>query len=140
MASVFSKVISGEFPGHFVWKDEQAVVFMTIEPIREGHVLVVPREEVDHWDDLSPALLNHLMQVSRTVTKALKAAYPAKRVGMMIAGLEVPHTHIHLVPLDTMGDLTFQHARSVEAEALAAAAAKIRKVLAAQGFEQAEFD
>ncbi len=140
MASVFSKVIAGEFPGHFVWKDDQAVVFMTIQPIREGHVLVVPREEVDHWDDLSPELLNHLMQVSQKVTKGLKEAYPAKRVGMMIAGLEVPHTHIHLVPLDSMGDLSFEHAHSAEADALAAAAEKIRKVLVAQGHSESDLD
>lgn len=138
MASVFTKVISGEFPGHFVWKDDKAVVFMTIQPIREGHVLVVPREEVDHWDDLSPELLSHLIQVSRKVTKGLKEAYPAKRVGMMIAGLEVPHTHIHLVPLDSMGDLSFDHASSAEADELAKAAAKLRKVLMAHGHSEAE--
>ncbi|WP_027330861.1 HIT family protein [Marinimicrobium agarilyticum] len=138
MASVFTKVISGEFPGHFVWKDDKAVVFMTIQPIREGHVLVVPREEVDHWDDLSPELLSHLIQVSRKVTKGLKEAYPAKRVGMMIAGLEVPHTHIHLVPLDSMGDLSFEHASSADADDLATAAAAIRKVLVAQGHSEAE--
>lgn len=138
MASVFTKVISGEFPGHFVWKDDKAVVFMTIQPIREGHVLVVPREEVDHWDDLTPELLSHLIQVSRKVTKGLKEAYPAKRVGMMIAGLEVPHTHIHLVPLDSMGDLSFDHASSAEADELAKAAAKLRKVLMAHGHSEAE--
>lgn len=138
MASVFTKVISGEFPGHFVWKDDKAVVFMTIQPIREGHVLVVPREEVDHWDDLSPELLSHLTQVCQKVTKGLKEAYPAKRVGMMIAGLEVPHTHIHLVPLDSMGDLSFDHASSAEADELAAAAAKIREVLVARGHSEAQ--
>lgn len=138
MASVFTKVISGEFPGHFVWKDDKAVVFMTIQPIREGHVLVVPREEVDHWDDLSPELLSHLTQVCQKVTKGLKEAYPAKRVGMMIAGLEVPHTHIHLVPLDSMGDLSFDHASSAEADELAAAAANIRKVLVARGHSEAD--
>ncbi|MGD8176419.1 HIT family protein [Marinimicrobium sp. ARAG 43.8] len=140
MASVFTKVISGEFPGHFVWKDDKAVVFMTIQPIRDGHVLVVPREEVDHWDDLPPELLAHLTRVSQKVTKALKEAYPAKRVGMMIAGLEVPHTHIHLVPLDNMGDLSFDHARNAEPERLAAAATKIREVLLAQGHDEARVD
>jgi len=140
MASVFSKVISGEFPGHFVWKDEQAVAFMTIQPIREGHLLVVPRQEVDHWDDLPPKLLVHLIQVSRDVTKGLKEAFPARRVGMMIAGLEVPHTHIHLVPLDHMGDLSFEHAGDATAEQLAAAAQRIRKALIAQGHVEADFD
>ncbi|WP_341938417.1 HIT family protein [Marinimicrobium sp. C2-29] len=140
MPSVFSKIIAGDIPGHFVWKDDQAVVFMTIEPIREGHVLVVPREEVDHWDDLPPALLAHLIKVSQAVAKGLKEAYPAKRVGMMIAGLEVPHTHIHLAPMDSMGDLSFEHAHSVEAAALAAAAKRIRAVLVKQGHAEAQLD
>lgn len=139
MPSVFSKIIAGDIPGHFVWKDDQAVVFMTIQPIREGHVLVVPREEVDHWDDLPPALLSHLIQVSQKVTRGLKVAYPAKRVGMMIAGLEVPHTHIHLVPLDSMRDLSFDYARSAEADELAAAATRIRAVLVEQGHTEAEW-
>lgn len=139
MASVFSKIIAGEIPGHFVWKDDRAVVFMTIEPIREGHVLVVPREEVDHWDQLPPELLAHLTAVSQKLAGGLKKAYPARRVGMMIAGLEVPHVHIHLVPLDTMGDLSFDHARPASAEDLAAAAARIRAVLSEQGHAEAEF-
>lgn len=138
MASVFTKVISGEFPGHFVWKDDKVVVFMSIEPIREGHVLVVPREEVDHWDDLPQELLAHLTAVSQTVAKGLKQAYPARRVGMMIAGLEVPHVHIHLMPLDTMANMDFAQARKAEPEALAAAAENIRKALIAQGHSEAD--
>ncbi|WP_111642004.1 HIT family protein [Marinimicrobium alkaliphilum] len=129
MASVFSMIIAGDLPGHFVYEDDLAVAFMTIQPIREGHVLVVPREEIDHWDDLPEPMAMHLMKVSRTLAKALKKAYPARRVGMMIAGLEVPHTHIHLVPLDTMGDLSFEHAGNAEPEVLAAAAAKIKAAL-----------
>jgi diadenosine tetraphosphate (Ap4A) HIT family hydrolase len=129
MATVFSKIIAGEIPGHFVWKDDIAVAIMTIQPIRAGHVLVIPRDEVDHWDDLSPKVATHLIKISQTLAKALKKAYPARRVGMMIAGLEVPHTHIHLVPMDSMADLSFAQARNAEAEELAEAAARIRKEL-----------
>ncbi|MDQ2075500.1 HIT family protein [Marinimicrobium sp. ABcell2] len=137
MASVFSKIIAGDIPGHFVWKDDKAVAFMTIQPIREGHVLVIPREEVDQWDDLAPELVSHLFLVSQKISRALKEAYPARRVGLMVAGLEVPHTHIHLVPMDSMADLSFEHARQAEGEALAEAARRIRAVLTAQGHQEA---
>lgn len=140
MASVFSKIIAGEIPGHFVWKDSQAVAIMTIQPIREGHVLVIPREEVDHWDNLDASLLTHLTQVSQTIAKGLKKAYPSRRVGMMIAGLEVPHTHIHLVPMDSMGDLSFDRARDASGEELGTAAERIRKVLIEQGHKEANID
>lgn len=140
MASVFSKIIEGEIPGHFVWKDSQAVAIMTIQPIREGHVLVIPREEVDHWDNLDTNLLTHLTQVSQTIAKGLKKAYPSRRVGMMIAGLEVPHTHIHLVPMDSMGDLSFDRASDASGEALKTAADRIRKVLIEQGHKEANPD
>jgi len=129
MASVFSKIIAGEFAGHFVWKDDKAVAFMTIEPVREGHLLVVPREEIDHWDDLPPELLTHMTQVSQTLAKALKKAFPAKRVGVLIAGLEVPHTHIHLVPIDSMADLDLGNAAPARPEALEATAERIRQAL-----------
>ena len=87
-------------PGHFVWKDDQAVAFMTIQPIRPGHLLVVPRAEVDHWDTLPEATSAHLMLVSQRIARALKEVYSPLRVGLMIAGLEVPHTHLHVLPLD----------------------------------------
>ncbi len=137
MATVFSKIIAGEIPGHFVWQDPQAVAIMTIAPIREGHILVIPRQEVDHWDDLEASLLGHLTQVSQTIAKGLKKTYPARRVGMMIAGLEVPHTHIHLVPMDSMGDLNFDRASEAGAEELKAAAERIREVLLEQGHKEA---
>jgi len=129
MASIFTQIISGKIPGHFVWQDEQCVAFMTIAPIRAGHLLVVPRLEIDHWDDLPEALAAHLMMISQKITKALKQAFPAQRVGLMIAGLEVPHTHIHLIPLDSMDDMDFSLAEMSDAEPLAAAARKIVALL-----------
>jgi diadenosine tetraphosphate (Ap4A) HIT family hydrolase len=138
MASVFSKIMAGELPGHFVWQDEQAVGLMTIAPIRPGHVLVIPRQEIDHFDDLPPELAGHLMQVSQRIAKAQKAAYPCLRVGMMIAGVEVPHTHLHLLPIDRVGDLDFSHAAPAEAATLAAEAERIRSALRAQSDSAAD--
>ncbi|MFT4918926.1 MAG: histidine triad (HIT) family protein [Zhongshania aliphaticivorans] len=131
MSTLFTKIIQGELPGHFVWEDEQAVAIMTIAPIQAGHVLVIPRQEVDHWDDLPEALAAHLMAVSQTIAKAIKKAFSCQRVSMMIIGLEVPHTHLHLVPINTMEDANFGNAKMAEQEDLAVAAAKIRAALAA---------
>lgn len=125
MATVFTQIINGEIPGYFVWEDEQCVAFMTIAPIREGHLLVVPRAEIDHWHDLPEALALHLMSVSKKIAKAIESAYPSERVGMMIAGLEVPHTHIHLMPVDSMGDMEFGRATMADADTLKKAADKI---------------
>lgn len=137
MASVFTLIMEGKIPGNFVWKDDKSVAFLTIQPIRQGHVLVVPREEIDQWSDLPLDLAAHLMQVSHKIANALKVAYPATRIGLMIAGLEVPHTHIHLVPMDSMDDLSFAFAKNAEGEVLKQTADNIRSVLVAQGFTEA---
>lgn len=131
MASIFSKIIAGELPGHFVWQDDHCVAIMTIQPIHPGHVLVIPREEIDHWDDLPAALSAHLMTVSATLAKALKQSYACRRVSLQIVGLEVPHTHLHLVPINAMQDVDFSRAAMAEPDALAAEAEKIRSALAA---------
>lgn len=131
MTSIFSKIINGDLPGHFVWRDEQCVAFMTIEPVQAGHLLVIPIEEIDHWDELPESLSNHLMSVSRKLATALKTVYRCKRVCLSIVGLEVPHTHIHLWPINTMSDANLSQAKMAEPEALAAEAEKIRGVLTA---------
>src|SRR5690606_4802212 len=105
MASIFSKIRAGELPGHFVWKDELCFCIMTIQPIRSGHAIVIPNEEVDHWDDVPAATAAHMMQVCQHIAKAIKAIVPCKRIGMMVVGLEVPHTHIHVMPIDTTADM-----------------------------------
>ncbi|MBE0487624.1 MAG: HIT family protein [Halomonas sp.] len=130
MASVFTRIMQGEIPGHFVHEDDQCVVIMTIQPMKPGHVLVIPREEIDHWDDLPADLTAHLMAVSQRVTKGIKRAFPCQRVGLLIVGLEVPHVHIHLTPLDAMEDLRVLGLEMAPAEELAAAAEKIRAALA----------
>lgn len=129
MASVFSLIMDGAIPGHFVWRDETCVAIMTIQPIRTGHVLVIPREEIDQWSDLPVETASHLIAVSHKIANAMKAVFPAKRIGLMIAGLEVPHTHIHLVPMDSMDDLSFAFAKNAQQAELAAAADQIRTAL-----------
>lgn len=137
MASVFTKIIRGEIPGRFVWKDERAVAFLTIQPIHAGHVLVVPRQEVDHFIDLEPELWSHVMHVTHVIGQALQRAFTPKRVGVIIAGFEVPHVHVHVLPTDTMGDLEFARARAGKPEDLDAAATKIRGALKALGRSEA---
>ncbi len=137
MASVFTQIINGDLPGQFVWQDDRCVGLLTIQPIREGQVLVIPREEVNHWDDMEPALAGHVMQVAQHIAKAVKKAYPAKRVGLIIAGLEVPHTHLHVIPIDHMGDFDFSRATSPSAEALGEVAATLRAALVEMGHAEA---
>lgn len=107
MASVFTRIIAGELPARFVWQDDTSVAFLSNRPLRPGHTLVVPRLEVDHWLDADPALLAHLMEIAQRVGRVQMAAFKPVRVGMMIAGLEVPHLHIHVIPIRGMQDLDF---------------------------------
>ncbi|SHG05115.1 Diadenosine tetraphosphate (Ap4A) hydrolase [Microbulbifer donghaiensis] len=138
MASIFTQIINGDLPGHFIWRDDQVVAIMTIAPIKPGHCLVIPVAEVNHWDDVPAELAAHLMQVAQKVAKGLKAVYSPKRVGVMIAGLEVPHTHIHLVPVDALTDFDFSLQKPAGGEELAAEAQKIRAALVEMGYPAAE--
>lgn len=110
MATVFTKIIDGELPGRFVWRDDRCVAFLSINPLRTGHTLVVPVVEVDHWLDLDPELNAHLVAVSQRIGQAQMAAFSPARVGLMIAGLEVPHVHLHVVPIDGVHDMDFANA------------------------------
>ncbi len=110
MASVFTKVIEGEFPARFVYRDDDVVAFLTINPIVPGHTLVIPVKEVEHWVDLDPETLTKVMDVAQKVGKAIESAFPCEKIGMMIAGLEVPHVHIHLMPIDKPEDMDFARA------------------------------
>lgn len=134
MATIFTKIIEGEIPGTFVWRDEECVAFMSIGPLRSGHTLVVPRQEVDLWTDCPPDLRDHLFEVSQTIAKAIQQVYSPERVGLIIAGLDVPHLHIHLVPIDGVHDLDFANAASkVDREELDESASSIRSALASEG-------
>ncbi len=110
MATVFTKIIDGELPGRFVWRDDRCVGFLSINPLRHGHALVVPIAEVDHWLDVEPELNAHLMRVSQFIGQAQMAAFSPTRIGLMIAGLEVPHVHLHVVPIDGVHDMDFANA------------------------------
>jgi histidine triad (HIT) family protein len=112
MSTVFTKVLSGELPGRFVFRDERCAVFLTIAPINPGHLLVVPVEEVDHWDDLEPDLAAHLFQVAQRAAKAVKAVFAPTRVALVIAGMEVPHAHLHVIGIDSESELSFSRARA----------------------------
>ncbi len=131
MTTIFTRIIQGEIPGTFVYKDEACVAFMSINPMADGHVLVIPRDEVDHWVDLSPYIASHMFEVSHRISRALSIAFPCEKVGLIIAGYEVNHCHIHLIPTTNIGQLSFANAAtSVERSALEAHAEKITAALA----------
>lgn len=101
MPSVFSAIIAGDLPGRFVWEDEDVVAFLTIAPVTQGHTLIVPRKEVDQWQDVDDELFDKCTAVSRKVARAVRQAFDAPRAGFLIAGLEVPHLHMHVFPAYT---------------------------------------
>jgi histidine triad (HIT) family protein len=107
MPTIFTRIIEGELPGRFVWRDDLCVAFLSIAPLTPGHTLVVPRAEVDHWINLDPDVNAHLMRVAQQIAAAQQRAFSPARIGLMIAGLEVPHVHLHVVPIDGMADLDF---------------------------------
>jgi histidine triad (HIT) family protein len=130
VASIFTRIIEGELPGRFVWRDERAVALLTIQPLKPGHTLVVPTQEVDHWLDLEPDLARHLLHVSQQVGRAIDRAFKPAKVGLIIAGLEVSHVHLHVTPIHALQDLNFANAdRNPDPAEMDAAAAKIRAAL-----------
>ena len=134
MTSLFSRIIAGELPGYFAMKDEHCVVFMTIAPIRTGHALVVPREPINHWMDMPAELNAHVFDIGRRVALAQRVAFGSDRVGLVIAGFEVNHVHLHCIPADEMSHLNFANQQqNVPAEALAAAATRLATQLRADG-------
>ena len=134
MTSLFTRSSEGELPGRFVWKDDRCVAFLTIEPLRPGHTLVVPRDEIEHWIDLPPILAAHLNETARRIGAAVQRAFRPAKVGLIIAGLEVPHVHLHVVPISDLGDLDFANAdKNATAEALDDAAARLRQALREDG-------
>jgi histidine triad (HIT) family protein len=110
MTTIFTKIIEGDIPGTFIHRDERCVAFMSINPMAPGHVLIVPIEEVDHWVDASPDLIAHLFAVTHRIADAQRRAFECERVGVIVAGYEVPHTHIHSIPTNDMSELSFANA------------------------------
>jgi len=136
VATIFTRIINGEIPGTFVWRDERCVAFLSINPMGHGHTLIVPIEEVDHWVDADPALSAHLFEVTRIIGQAQQRAFSPERVGVIIAGYEVPHAHIHVIPTNDMSQLNFANAASsVDRFTLESAASDIRRALRADGHE-----
>jgi diadenosine tetraphosphate (Ap4A) HIT family hydrolase len=132
--SVFSRIIAGELPGRFVWRDPEVVAFLSIAPIGTGHTLVVPVAEVDQWVDLAAGTWSRVAEVSRLVGLAIREATGAPRVGQMIAGFEVPHVHVHLFPAADLDDMGFAKADpDADPAGLDDAAARIRTALRAHG-------
>jgi len=129
MSGIFSKIIAGEIPCYKVHEDENCLAFLDINPNAVGHTLCVTKKEVDKIFDLSEEDYSQLMQFSRKVALAMGKAIPCKRVGMSVIGLEVPHVHVHLIPLHAMEDATFQKKVSLSPEEFQATAAKIQACL-----------
>ncbi len=131
MSTVFSKIINGELPGRFVYEDDETVAFLTIEPMTQGHTLVVPRAEIDNWQDVDSAVFGRVMAVAQLIGKAVCRAFGTRRAGVIIAGLEVPHLHIHVFPTRSLSDFGFAHVeRNPTPESLDEARAKIKAALA----------
>jgi histidine triad (HIT) family protein len=132
--TVFTRIIDGELPARFVHRDDRCVAFLSINPLQPGHTLVVPVREVDHWIDLDDDLAAHLVLVAKRIATAQQSAFAPERVGLMIAGLEVPHVHLHVVPIRGVHDLDFANADpDPDPARLDDAAAALRAALDAGG-------
>ena len=126
MASIFSRIVAGEIPCYKVAEDDRFFAFLDISPVAKGHTLVIPKQEVDYIFDLDDETYNGLMAFARRVARALEGAVECKRVGVAVMGLEVPHAHVHLIPITTEGDMNFFREKlSLPAEEMAAIAARI---------------
>ncbi len=133
MATIFSKILSGEIPCHKICEDKDFLAFLDLRPVNRGHTLVIPKKEIDYLFDLDDSLLAGIMPFSKKVAAAIKKTVPCKKVGVMVAGLEVPHAHVHLIPiLGSVHELAFANAKPAAAEELAELAKQIRSNLQAE--------
>ncbi|MEH0110959.1 HIT family protein [Tersicoccus sp. MR15.9] len=134
--TLFTRIIDGEIPGDFVWKDDAVVVFLSIGPLADGHALVVPRAEVDAWTDLPADLISHTMEVAQIVGKAQLQAFDGERIGVIIAGFEIPHTHVHVFPATSEKEFSFANAaKDPDMDRLAANGRALRAALRTAGHE-----
>ena len=129
MASIFTKIVRGELPAHKVAENDRFLAFLDINPNAKGHTLCIPKVEVDRLFDLDKTTYNDLMEFSREVALGLKKAIPCKRIGLSVIGLEVPHVHVHLIPLNQMSEMTFDHKVTMTQDELAATAKHIASYL-----------
>jgi len=129
MPSIFTRIINREIPAHILREDDDYLAFLDVRPIRPGHSLVIPKREIDDVFDLPDPLLSGLLLFARPVANAIRETTGATRIGMAVLGIEVPHAHVHLVPIDEIGDLDFRKARPADDADLAALADRIRAAL-----------
>jgi histidine triad (HIT) family protein len=127
--SIFSRIVAGEIPAHRLREDDRFLAFLDVRPIRPGHALVIPKQEIDHFFDLPDDLLGDLMTFAKPVANAIRSVTGAARVGCAVVGVEVPHAHLHLIPVDGVGDLDFRKASEADQGDLAAMAEEIRAAL-----------
>lgn len=128
MASIFTKIIQGDIPSHKIAEDDQFYAFLDISPLQKGHTLVIPKKEIDYIFDLNDDLLGEMMVFAKSVAAKIKKAFPCDRIGVTVIGLEVPHAHIHLVPINRMADMNFANEKmNLSSTDLAEIAEKIRQ-------------
>lgn len=127
MASIFSKIVAGEVPCHKIAENEHYLAFLDIFPVTKGHTLVIPKKEIDYIFDLDDETLAGLHLFSKKVAKAIQKAIPCERIGVAVIGLEVPHAHIHLIPINSMADMNFANKRAATQEELSQTAQAIRQ-------------
>ncbi len=130
MSTIFTRIIQGEIPCHKLFEDEECISFLDVRPINPGHALVIPKQETDYIFDLPDDSLQHLVVVAKRVGLAIDRSVSCERVGIIVAGLEVPHAHIHLVPIQDVGDINFANAKPAEEAELADVADRILAQLA----------
>ena len=129
MPTLFTRIISGEIPCHKICEDDRFLAFLDIRPINPGHTLVIPKREIDYFFDLDDAMMGGIMVCAKKVARAIQKTVECRRVGVMVAGIEVPHAHVHLVPIQSVGDLNFAKAKPADNQDLAQMAERIRKNL-----------
>lgn len=129
MSTIFSKIVQGEIPAYKVLEDDKHLAFLDVFPLQQGHVLVIPKIETDNIFDIADQDLGELMIFAKKVAKKIKVAFPCRKVGVAVVGLEVAHAHIHLIPIDSVSDMNFQREKlKLTKEELEAAAKRIREV------------
>jgi len=126
MASLFTRIVNGEIPAHKIAETDQYLAFLDVFPCAKGHTLVIPKQEIDYIFDMDDALYTGLMQFAKSLAPAIKRAVPCKRIGVAVIGLEVPHVHVHLIPMNSMADMNFGNKLKMSQEELAETAEEIR--------------
>lgn len=135
MSTLFTKILNGDIPGRFVWREDDVAAFLTTGPLADGHTLVVPAEEVDRWTDASPKTLARVMEVARRIGAVQVDIFGSRRAGLIVAGYEINHLHVHVWPSNSMADFDFASAdQNPDPEVLDANADKLREGLRAAGY------